>query len=105
MKKCDKLCLHPDAKQNRKSQMKLNGVKYSVFRHSYCGSSVYGLKIQSANDLLREYPFVSYVRNEVQSLVCQMEEGDIAPVHYDDIVSDYLMLLYQKKLRYNGLSN
>ena len=76
---------------------------YSVFSHSLCGSTVYGLKILFENDVAREYPFISLDRNEVHSLICQMEAGDLSPVHYDDIVSDYLQFLFQKKLHYNGL--
>lgn len=81
----------------------MNREKYSVFDHSYCGSTVYGLKIQAENNYAREYPFISFNQGEVHSLIRQMEAGNISPVHYDDIVSDFLQFLYQKKLQYNGL--
>ena len=78
---------------------------YSISQQTHCGISVYGIRIQSGDRILREYPYVSPAQDDVVTLLRQMQQEDVAPVHYDDIVKDFLYLLFLKKLQYNGLND
>lgn len=63
------------------------------------GLVYYGLRLQNG----LSYPFISPVKEDTIKLQQQMSEEDISPVHFNDIVADYLYMLYDRSLKANGL--
>ena len=77
--------------------------EYSVIISSYNEADVCGLQIRCSNGEIREYRYISPFERDVQALIDQMISADIAAVHFDDIVADYLKKLFIDKLFLNGL--
>ncbi len=78
---------------------------FLMTQNNYNGLDVYGLKITCANGASREYRFISPLSSEVKRLIDQMQASDIAALHYDDVVADYLRELFYEKMAFNGLEN
>lgn len=81
----------------------MHDAEYKVIKNEHNGNDVYGLQIRCLNGEIRVYRFVSPFACDVQDLIRQMSTADIAPVHFDDIVADYMKKLFIDKLFYNGL--
>ena len=81
----------------------MSKTKYCVLHESFCGASVYGIRVLTEEKEIRDYPYISSAESDAITLVNQMQGGEVSPVHIDDIVSDYLYKLFYRKLQYNGL--
>lgn len=77
--------------------------KYSLIQSTINEKSVYGIKIEAENGIIYEYGYISVFRSEADELICKMSKGYISPVHFNDIVTDYLAQLFYEKLSLNGL--
>lgn len=78
--------------------------KYSLIQSSINGITVYGISICAEDGSVYEYRYISSFFNEADELIKKMSKGYIAPVHFNDIVTDYLAQLYYAKLAVNGLA-
>ena len=67
------------------------------------GHVVFGLLIRGADGREYEYPDISSDRGETERLQRRLASADIAPMHYDDIVRDYIMELAFERMERNGL--
>ena len=69
-----------------------------------CGVSIgYGIRIETAQGDVLSFPCISYCREETDELLSRMLCGSLQPVHYTDVVRDYITELYYRRLKQNGL--
>ena len=78
--------------------------KYSLIQSNMNDRTYYGVTIETENDGIYEYGYISAFRSEADELIRQMSQDYISPAHFNDIVTDYLARLFYKKLSLNGLS-
>lgn len=77
--------------------------KYSLIHSSLNGKSFFGIRIETNHDTVYEYRYISAFYEEADELIRKMSKDYISPVHFDDIVTDYLAQLYYDILLRNGL--
>lgn len=66
------------------------------------GSRIYGIAI-TCKEKIYEYRYISYSKQETAKLISQIAGEDIAPVHYGDIVKDYIVKIAYDKISANGI--
>ena len=67
------------------------------------GKTVYGVRTTKAENLPVAYPEISSDRHEAEMLLQRMGQSDLSPLHFDDVVRDYLLELAYKRMARNGL--
>ena len=67
------------------------------------GNTEYGIRIESADYGIREYPCVSTDKSETEKLIHRLDTGDVSPLHFDDIVRDYILELAYERMKRNHL--
>ena len=65
---------------------------------------IYGVTIKSDKGQTYTYPEIADRRSDAERLLRRLEQGDISPVHYDDVVYDFILELAYERLERNGLS-
>ena len=68
------------------------------------GAVTYGVSIISARGTTRTYPDISASRPEAERLLRRLRTDDVSPLHYDDIVRDYIIELAFERIQRNGLT-
>ena len=63
----------------------------------------FGLRIESAAEDTVEFPCISYSRDLACGLITRMRKAQPEPVHYGDIVRDFITEQYLSLLALNGL--
>ena len=63
----------------------------------------FGVRIKTAAGDTVEYPCVSYRRKAVRCLIGRLSGARLDPVHFDDVVRDYITEQYFEQLALNGL--
>lgn len=73
---------------------------------SYVGKSnpVYGLKIETNLGETLYYNYISSVYSDAKALCDRLSHTDVSPIHFNDIVRDYITQIYYEKLAINHLS-
>ena len=66
--------------------------------------TVYGVRVSDAQGTILSYPDISASRGETERLLRRLSVGDVSPLHYDDVVRDYIIELAYERLQRNGLS-
>ena len=66
-------------------------------------SPLFGIAVKENGKTVVSYPDVSRSKEEAERLRRQMERSDLSPVHYDDVVRDYLVELMYERMERNGL--
>ena len=64
----------------------------------------YGVTIKSEKGQICTYPEIADRRSDAERLLRRLEQGDVSPVHYDDVVYDFILELAYERLERNGLS-
>ena len=64
----------------------------------------FGIAIKDNGGTTAVYPDVSRSREEAERLRRRMERSDLSPVHYDDVVRDYLFELLYEQMERNGIT-
>lgn len=77
--------------------------KYSLICTNVNGKKFYGIRIEALNGDVYVYRYISSFYEEADELIHKMMQDYISPVHFNDIVTDYLAQLYYAKLSMNGL--
>ena len=65
--------------------------------------TTYGIRILKGNETLRFYPSVSEYREDAVRLINRLERNDVSALHYDDVVSDYILELAYNRILKNGI--
>lgn len=78
-------------------------MKYELTQSHQDGLTVYGVRICEPGGKFRDYPEISENKNEAVRLLRRMEQGDLSPLHYDDVVRDYLLELAFTRMERNGI--
>ena len=65
--------------------------------------TVYGVSVSNAQGMLLTYPDISASRSETERLLHRLRDGDVSPLHYDDVVRDYILALAYERIQRNGL--
>lgn len=66
------------------------GIAFGVLLESYCGKTYI-------------YPEIADHRSSAERLIRRLEQSDLSPVHYVDVVRDYILEQAFERLRRNGL--
>ena len=67
------------------------------------GGSTFGIRIETDQGETRAYPDISERRSDAERLMRRLEQGDVSPVHCDDVVRDFILELAYERLSRNGL--
>lgn len=70
---------------------------YSLVESVKNGVRMYGIRIVTQNGSVSEYDGISPFAEDADELIRQMSQDYISPVHFNDIVTDYLVRLSMKK--------
>ena len=65
-------------------------------------TTVFGIRSEQKSERTIVYPYISPFRSDVLRLLDRLNSEDLSPVHYNDIVEDYLWDLFDRILRTNG---
>ena len=65
--------------------------------------TVYGIRIKTDRGQTFTSPDISEHCSDAERLLRRLDQGDVSPVHYDDVVRDYIMELAYERLDRNGL--
>ena len=65
----------------------------------------FGLRIETAAGDTVEYPCISFERERVQTLIGRMSAAMLAPVHFNDVVRDFITEQYLELLALNRLAD
>ena len=74
--------------------------RYTLFQNG----RGFGLRIETAAGDQVEYPCISYERDLAHAFVKRMSGAKPDPVHFGDIVRDFITEQYLYQLRYNRLT-
>lgn len=77
--------------------------KYSLICSNINGRNCYGIRIEPTDGNVYVYKYISTFYEDADELLHKMSKDYISPVHFNDIVTDYLAQLYYAKLSINGL--
>lgn len=66
------------------------------------GTTVYGIRSEQTSERTIVYPYISSFRSDALRLLEKLNSEDLSPVHYNDIVEDYLWESFDRILRTNG---
>ena len=78
---------------------------FTVIDVSYKGINYYGVEIKTGNGDIYKYDVISPCKDEVMQLAERLSTAnDISPVHFNDIVRDYITELYLSVIDANKLA-
>ncbi|MBQ6065687.1 MAG: hypothetical protein IJK89_02610 [Clostridia bacterium] len=63
----------------------------------------FGIRIATDQGQIFTYPEIAERRADTERLVRRLKLSDVSPLHYDDVVRDYILALAFERLRRNGL--
>ena len=66
-------------------------------------SPLFGIAVKENGKTVVSYPEVSRSKEEAERLLRRMERSDLSPIHYNDVVRDYLFELMYERMEKNGL--
>ena len=67
------------------------------------GTKEYGLRILFEDGSVREYRSLSPIASEAERLRDRLSDSDVSPVHYDDVVRDYILETAYERIDRNRL--
>ena len=76
---------------------------FVLYHTTVDGITFYGVFGRAADGSEQCFPVISPLRSDVEVLIRRVNGSDLDPVHYRDVVEDYLFELYCGVLRANGL--
>ena len=74
--------------------------EFTLYRSAYG----YGLRIVAADGQTWEYCCVSYDPAQAETLMRRMRQGGLDPVHYGEVIRDFITEQYLRQLELNGLA-
>ena len=66
------------------------------------GTTRYGIRIDGPDGQPIVYPDISEREEDARRLL-QRLSGDVSPVHFDDVIEDYILELAYERIRRNGI--
>ena len=82
----------------RGGRMKEN--RYSLYR----SAPGFGLRIESPDGVAVEFPWIAHDRKTAVILLRPLRGAGVDPVHFGDVVRDFITEQYLKQLEYNRLA-
>ena len=78
---------------------------FTVIDRLYGNACYYGVEIKTENGDIFRYDLISPCKEEAKRLAERLSAvNDISPIHFKDIVRDYLTELYLSAIEANGLT-
>ena len=65
--------------------------KYAIIETKKNNCILYGLQITDTNNKIYTYKYIAETKEEIEQLISQMSSEYIFPVHFTDIISDFIM--------------
>lgn len=77
--------------------------QFDLIRREKDGRFAFGVRILSGGSVFREYPCISSDEEEAVRLRRRLACGDLSPVHFDDVVRDFILEQAYEKIEKNHL--
>lgn len=77
--------------------------KAEILKTEHTEGITFGVQLESAMGQCYAYPEISDRRSDAERLMHRLKQSDISPVHFDDVVRDYILELAFERLQRNGL--
>ena len=79
--------------------------EFTLTKTAFPEKTEYGILISEDGETVRAYPAVSARQDEAERLRQRLSRGDISPLHFDDVVRDFLLELAYDRIADNRLES